>query len=117
MEHLVSRRCNGRSLQKSYIFPLEQRPGNFIVPPADNIPEIDLAGHDRTDIIRRILEASEEFGFFQVPTSFLSIILSDNDLFLPDAWHQTWSQYEPFLANIFIFYKLCVMLCFIPPNR
>ena len=117
MGHLVSSWYNSRPLPESYIVPPEQRPGNFIAPRAGNIPVIDLRGHDQTDIIRQILEASKQFGIFQVPTSFLSIILSDNDLFLPDAWHQTWSQYEPFLANIFIFYKLCVMLCFIPPNR
>ena len=102
MEHLVSSWCNDRSLPESYILPPEKRPGKLTVPLANNIPVIDLGGHDQTDIIQQIFEASQEFGFFQVPTtSFLSIILSDNDLFLPDAWHQTWSQYEPFWANSF----------------
>ena len=90
MEHLVSSWCNDRSLPESYILPPEKRPGKLTVPLANNIPVIDLGGHDQTDIIQQIFEASQEFGFFQVPTtSFLSIILSDNDLFLLDAWHQT----------------------------
>ena len=83
MKHLVSSWCNDRSLPESYILPPEKRPGKLTVPLANKIPVIDLGGHDQTDIIQQIFEASLEFGFFQVPTtSFLSIILSDNDLFL-----------------------------------
>ncbi|KAM4077435.1 hypothetical protein ACJW30_12G137600 [Castanea mollissima] len=66
MEHLVSSWYNNRSLPESYILPPERRLGNLIVPLANNIPVIDLGGHDQTDIIQQILEASQEFGFFQV---------------------------------------------------
>ncbi|KAK9993376.1 hypothetical protein SO802_023079 [Lithocarpus litseifolius] len=66
MEHLVSSWCNDRSLPESYILPPEKRPGKLTVPLANNIPVIDLGGHDQTDLIQQILEASQEFGFFQV---------------------------------------------------
>ncbi|KAK4573170.1 hypothetical protein RGQ29_031223 [Quercus rubra] len=66
MKHLVSSWCNDRSLPESYILPPEKRPGKLTVPLANNIPVIDLGGHDQTDIIQQIFEASQEFGFFQV---------------------------------------------------
>ncbi|KAM3683337.1 hypothetical protein ACB098_12G139400, partial [Castanea mollissima] len=66
MEHLVSGWCNDRSLPESYILPPEKRPGKLTVPLANNIPVIDLGGHDQTDLIQQIFEASQEFGFFQV---------------------------------------------------
>jgi len=66
MEHLVSSWYNDRSLPESYILPPEKRPGKLTVPLANNIPVIDLGGHDQTDIIQQIFEASQEFGFFQV---------------------------------------------------
>ncbi|KAK9993377.1 hypothetical protein SO802_023080 [Lithocarpus litseifolius] len=66
MEHLVSSWCNDRSLPESYILPPEKRPEKLTVPLANNIPVIDLGGHDQTDLIQQILEACQEFGFFQV---------------------------------------------------
>ncbi|KAF3965374.1 hypothetical protein ACB098_12G139600 [Castanea mollissima] len=64
MEHLVSSWCNDRSLPESYILPLEDRPG--MLPLGKNIPVVDLGAHDQTDILQQILEASQEFGMFQV---------------------------------------------------
>lgn len=73
MEQLVASWYNGRSLPETYVLPLEIRPGKLNVPVSTNIiPVVDLGGHDETAIIQQILEASHEFGFFQVPTtSFL----------------------------------------------
>uniref|UniRef100_A0A7N2MKE9 Non-haem dioxygenase N-terminal domain-containing protein n=1 Tax=Quercus lobata TaxID=97700 RepID=A0A7N2MKE9_QUELO len=37
-----------------------------MLPLGKNIPVVDLGTHDQTDILRQILEASQEFGMFQV---------------------------------------------------
>ncbi|XP_050254005.1 hyoscyamine 6-dioxygenase-like [Quercus robur] len=67
MEQLVASWYNGRSLPETYVLPLEIRPGKLNVPVSTNIiPVVDLGGHDETAIIQQILEASQEFGFFQV---------------------------------------------------
>ncbi|OMP09752.1 Oxoglutarate/iron-dependent dioxygenase [Corchorus olitorius] len=71
MEKLVSSWYNDKQkpLPESYIFPPQTRPGNHIIPKSNTIPVIDLSktlGHARTDIIHQILQASQDFGFFQV---------------------------------------------------
>ncbi|XP_039021675.1 hyoscyamine 6-dioxygenase-like [Hibiscus syriacus] len=69
MEKLVSSWFNDRPLPQSYIFPPDTRPGNHIIPGCSTIPVVDLgkaSGCDRTGIVQQILEASREFGFFQV---------------------------------------------------
>ncbi|KAM5576467.1 hyoscyamine 6-dioxygenase-like [Rosa sericea] len=57
-------------LPETYIFPPDARPGKFSVAPSisNDIPVIDLGSqsHDRALVIQQILEASQEFGFFQV---------------------------------------------------
>ena len=69
MEHLVSSWYNDRSLPESYILPPEDRPG--MLPLGKNIPVVDLGAPDQTDILQQILEASQEFGMFQVPPTHL----------------------------------------------
>nr|POE62470.1 protein downy mildew resistance 6 [Quercus suber] len=64
MEHLVSSWYNDRSLPESFILPPEDRPG--ILSLGKNIPVVDLGAHDQPDILQQILEASQEFGMFQV---------------------------------------------------
>jgi salicylic acid 3-hydroxylase len=57
------------SVPQSYVQPPESRPCNAVHVLSTNnqkIPVIDLGGHDRDDIIRNIIKASEEYGFFQV---------------------------------------------------
>ncbi|XP_061994348.1 flavanone 3-dioxygenase 2-like [Rosa rugosa] len=73
MEKLVSSWYNNvQPLPETYIFPPNARPGKLsTLPSSDNIPVINLGGggaegHDRTRIVEQILEASQEFGFFQV---------------------------------------------------
>ncbi|KAK9945093.1 hypothetical protein M0R45_010624 [Rubus argutus] len=72
MEKLVSSWYNVvQPLPETYIFPLDARPGKLSTAPSISnysIPVIDLGsqGHDRDQIIQQILEASQEFGFFQV---------------------------------------------------
>lgn len=69
MEKLISSRIIVQSVQPSYILPPDRRPGDRVVPFCTNIPVIDLEGDldcNHADIIQKILEASQEFGFFQV---------------------------------------------------
>ena len=97
MEHLVSSWYNDRSLPELYILPPEDRPG--MLSPGKNIPVVDLGAHDQTDILQQILEASQEFGMFQVPpTSFL--------LF----FYQTMIYSQVMLGNFFHNLYVCIML-------
>ncbi|XP_016728845.2 hyoscyamine 6-dioxygenase isoform X1 [Gossypium hirsutum] len=69
MEKLVSSWFNNKTLPQSYIFPPETRPGNHVIPRCNTIPVVDLSkalAHERTAVVQQILEASQEFGFFQV---------------------------------------------------
>ncbi|XP_034691876.1 hyoscyamine 6-dioxygenase-like [Vitis riparia] len=70
MEKLVSSwSINVQSLPENYVLPPGQRPGKLIVPPCKSLPVVDLGkatSPDRAETIQKILEASWEFGFFQV---------------------------------------------------
>lgn len=69
MEKHSSSWFNVESVPESYVFPPETRPGKLIAPLCKAIPVIDLGkslGEDQYDIIQQILEASENFGIFQV---------------------------------------------------
>lgn len=69
MEKLVSSWSSVKILPQDYIFPVGQRPGEDIsVPVCKAIPVIDLgkASHERLGMIQQIINADEDFGFFQV---------------------------------------------------
>lgn len=55
-----------KSVPESYVCPPEKRPGNVVVSMEKAIPMVDLSSHDRALLVRKILDASKEFGFFQV---------------------------------------------------
>ncbi|KAK2989501.1 hypothetical protein RJ640_019600 [Escallonia rubra] len=59
------------SVSDPYIFPAEERPGKLLVPLCKTIPVIDLGNArngslEKTKTINQILEAAQDFGFFQV---------------------------------------------------
>ncbi|KAA0059664.1 hyoscyamine 6-dioxygenase-like [Cucumis melo var. makuwa] len=62
----VSNWETAESVPESYVYPPEKRPGNVVVPMAKAIQVIDLSICDRALLVRKILGASKEFGFFQV---------------------------------------------------
>ncbi|KAK4281264.1 hypothetical protein QN277_012783 [Acacia crassicarpa] len=70
MEKLVSNWSkNVGAVPEDYIYPPETRPGNMHIPIGESIPVIDLSQADkgdRTVTIQKIINASQEFGFFQV---------------------------------------------------
>ncbi|KAJ9547995.1 hypothetical protein OSB04_020538 [Centaurea solstitialis] len=70
MEKLVSSWCNSvKSVPQDYVFPEYTRPGDQTVPILTNCPIIDMekaASGDRNDIIRQVLQASKDLGFFQI---------------------------------------------------
>ncbi|KAL8528065.1 hypothetical protein ACS0TY_005764 [Phlomoides rotata] len=55
-----------KSLPEKYIFPPHKRPGKHEFPLMNNIPVIYLSGENRARIVQQILDASQNFGFFQV---------------------------------------------------
>ncbi|XP_052169965.1 hyoscyamine 6-dioxygenase-like [Diospyros lotus] len=68
-----------QSLPEDYVFPPGQRPGKLTVLPG-NSPVIDLnqaANYDPSLTAHQILEASREFGFFQVTNHGISKRLTD----------------------------------------
>ncbi|XP_057517649.1 protein DOWNY MILDEW RESISTANCE 6-like [Amaranthus tricolor] len=68
-ENLVSSWSDGKTLPKNYIFPPDKRPGEHNVPMSKSLPVIDLSnvdGQERKKTIQKIIEASHDFGFFQV---------------------------------------------------
>ncbi|KAI3773010.1 hypothetical protein L6452_04207 [Arctium lappa] len=57
------------SLPENYVFPVDSRSGDATVPICNTLPVIDLTttlSHDRQDAVQQILEACQDFGFFQV---------------------------------------------------
>ncbi|XAR61111.1 Hyoscyamine (6S)-dioxygenase [Bertholletia excelsa] len=64
---------------ESYVFPPDSRPGKLVnAPLCKTFPVIDLqksSDQDKTEVIRKILKASEEFGMFQVGKDFCYIEL------------------------------------------
>lgn len=69
MNNFVYSWSDGKTLPESYVFPPEKRPGEHLVHVSKNIPVIDLGkavGLHRKEAIQQIIDASQEFGFFQV---------------------------------------------------
>jgi hypothetical protein len=77
-----------QTVPEKYIFPPEKRPVNNVVHRSINLPVIDLRGgcidsNGRNEIIRNIMKAGKEFGFFQVcvnvvTENFVYIVLQSN---------------------------------------
>lgn len=69
---LLSNQPRYDTVPEKYIFPPEKRPVNNVVNRSINLPVIDLRGGcidsdiGRDEIIRDIMKAGKEFGFFQV---------------------------------------------------
>ncbi|KAL2556914.1 2-oxoglutarate (2OG) and Fe(II)-dependent oxygenase superfamily protein [Forsythia ovata] len=83
MEILMSNWTDVQSLPKSYVFPPDRRPGENVFPVCKNVPVIDLEkaeGLDRVETIQQILNASQEFGFFQVINHGVSESLMDDTM-------------------------------------
>lgn len=75
MEKLVSGRSNLPFVPESFILPPESRPGQATFPPCESIPVIDLGGEPgfgRAQLVKKIIHASQEFGFFQLTNHGLS---------------------------------------------
>ncbi|KAK9704850.1 hypothetical protein RND81_07G015100 [Saponaria officinalis] len=69
MEKFVSSWSDGENLPESYVFPPGKRPGKVVVTTSKNVPVIDIGkaeGLDRSAVIQQIMQASQEYGFFQV---------------------------------------------------
>lgn len=73
MEKHVTSWFNVEEVPRSYIFPQEYRPGKLPIPICSTIPVIDLGkamGAEQIHTIQHIMEAAQEFGFFQVINNF-----------------------------------------------
>ncbi|CAN4093320.1 unnamed protein product [Withania somnifera] len=68
MDKHNSKWFNVQSVPQSYTFPPEERPGDAPIPICDKIPVIDLGkcSWEKMEIIKQLLQAGQEFGFFQV---------------------------------------------------
>lgn len=72
MEKLISSRSHLQVVPESYILPPETTPGNTQVSVLETIPVIDFQqlGTDRPQLIKKIIDTAQEFGFFQVWHAF-----------------------------------------------
>ncbi|CAN0880544.1 Flavanone 3-dioxygenase 2 [Linum grandiflorum] len=68
MEKILAFQPKHNFVPESYILPPSTRPRlNISSPPSHLIPVIDVGQHmDRARIVKSVLEASQEFGFFQL---------------------------------------------------
>ncbi|KAM5563521.1 hypothetical protein ABKV19_018244 [Rosa sericea] len=75
MEKLISSRSDFQVVPESFILPLETRPGNKQVFVLEDIPVIDFQqlGIDRPRLIKQIINAAQEFGFFQTWPMFFEL--------------------------------------------
>ena len=90
-----------QSVPPDYVYPPEKRPGNVVVPMANTIPVLDLSTRDRPLLVRKILDASQEFGFFQVSIlSFVFFDISDSFSIMIDCFVSFCCCY---VSNYFVF--------------
>lgn len=69
MENLVSSRSYLQSVPESYKVPPERRPGHEEVPLCETLPVINLGEglcFDQAKLVKQIMHACQEFGFFQL---------------------------------------------------
>ncbi|WMV47356.1 hypothetical protein MTR67_040741 [Solanum verrucosum] len=71
-------------------FPQEERPGDAPIPICNKIPVIDLGKSQKNETIKQLLQAGQEFGFFQVI----------NHGILENVATQTLSTFEEFFNNM-----------------
>ncbi|QCE12728.1 Isopenicillin N synthase-like [Vigna unguiculata] len=74
------------SVPLSYVQPPESQPG-MVFPSGKKIPVVDLGLHDRHEILKHILKASEDYGFFQVINHGVSKELMDETLNIFKEFH------------------------------
>ncbi|KAK3026177.1 hypothetical protein RJ639_040564 [Escallonia herrerae] len=83
MLKLVSSWSNVQSLPEDYVFPRDKRPGEVIAPLCKTIPVINLQdaiANNRNDMVQQIVNASQEYGFFQVINHGVSEALMDDTM-------------------------------------
>lgn len=69
MEKLISSKSRLQFVPESYILPPDSRPGRIEFPLCETIPVVDLRaelGFDRAQLAKQIIQASQEFGSFQL---------------------------------------------------
>ncbi|KAJ6687405.1 PROTEIN DOWNY MILDEW RESISTANCE 6 [Salix koriyanagi] len=67
------------SLPASYVRPESERPRLSEVSACENVPVIDLGFEDRSQIVRQIGDACEQYGFFQVINHGVSLEAVEKD--------------------------------------
>ncbi|KNA05354.1 hypothetical protein SOVF_191130 [Spinacia oleracea] len=82
IEKFVSSWSDGKTVPENYVFPTGQRPAEHLYPKSKiSVPLIDLGkanGPDRSEVVRQIMDASQNLGAFQVINHGVSIELMDN---------------------------------------
>ncbi|KAG4911763.1 hyoscyamine 6-dioxygenase [Glycine max] len=75
------------SVPPSFVQLPENRPGRVVSSLHKAIPVIDFGGHDLGDTTKQVLEASEEYGFFQVINHGVSKDLMDETMNIFKEFH------------------------------
>ncbi|KAH7517364.1 hypothetical protein FEM48_Zijuj09G0055800 [Ziziphus jujuba var. spinosa] len=87
MESPVSNWFNAGTLPDSYVFPQQNRPGKLDFCIGKMIPVIDLQNHNRNTTIQKILDASQEYGIFQVINHGVPKELMDDTMKVMKKFH------------------------------
>ncbi|KAK4732052.1 hypothetical protein R3W88_025040 [Solanum pinnatisectum] len=66
MEKHNTKWFNVECVPHCFTFPQEERPGESPIPICTKIPVIDLGKSQKNETIKQLLQAGQEFGFFQV---------------------------------------------------
>ncbi|KAK4441597.1 Flavanone 3-dioxygenase 2 [Sesamum alatum] len=91
MEKLISSKHNIQHVPESYILPPETRPGKEAILSCNCIPVIDLHGNidsNRQDLVQRIMEAAQEFGFFRSYLQFIMLELMNKTVKVAEEFFQ-----------------------------
>lgn len=82
------------SLPEKYIFPPDKRPGKHEFPTMTNLPVIDLSSENRARIVQQIVDASQQFGLFQVINHGVPVTLMNDTMNVFQEFFQLPPQYK-----------------------
>ncbi|CAM8879366.1 unnamed protein product [Rhodiola kirilowii] len=94
MEKLLPTNEQLKFVPESYIHPPEVRPGNFEFPVFRDVPVIDLfeLGHNRAELVNKIVKAGHDFGiFFLINHGISEDLIQDMLILARECWK---SEYE-----------------------
>lgn len=106
MEKHNTKWFNVQSVPQCFTFPPEEKPGDDHIPICNKIPVIDLgksliSSSQKMETIKQLLQAGQEFGFFQVCTNFLPPTPNEETVSTPQKVRIKSAYILPFLNSTY----------------